>query len=146
MQKYHISALAALAATLVISAAGDADADAGNCRDPWVTQAVREVTGRAPNGDYESGECRYTNYGGGQWSSYPDLLNKVRAVLGQKYSIQPAGTISVQSLRNAPTGIAGGTTWYWINDKWFRIVSTGGGSYNLISQDGASLVASGGGN
>jgi hypothetical protein len=54
-------------------------AQQGQCRDAWVTQAVREVTGRAPNGSGDSGECNFRNYGGGQWSSYPDLVNKVRA-------------------------------------------------------------------
>jgi hypothetical protein len=40
---------------------------------------VREVTGRAPRGSGETGECRITLYGGGQWSNYDDLKRKVQA-------------------------------------------------------------------
>lgn len=54
----------------------------GKCRDPWVTQAIGEVTGRTPFGDGEEGECRYTLYGGGHWSDYPDLLRKVKQAFG----------------------------------------------------------------
>lgn len=61
------------------SAAVAAPAFAGQCRDPWVTQAVREVTGRESAGQGEFGECNIKLYGNGSWSSYPDLLGKVRA-------------------------------------------------------------------
>src|SRR5687768_10483787 len=43
-------------------------------RDPWIGQAFQEVLGRAPAGN----EWNIQNYGGGQWSSYNGLLNKVR--------------------------------------------------------------------
>ncbi|HEX2852121.1 MAG TPA: hypothetical protein VHO24_02705 [Opitutaceae bacterium] len=43
-------------------------------QDPWIGQAFREVLGRAPSG----AEWNIQNYGNGQWSSYNDLLNKVR--------------------------------------------------------------------
>lgn len=42
--------------------------------DPWIGQAFQEVLGRAPNG----AEWDPKNYGRGNWSSYNDLLNKVR--------------------------------------------------------------------
>jgi hypothetical protein len=49
------------------------------CRDTWISQAVQEVSGRAVKGSGDADECKKTNYGGGNWSSYPDLVNKVRA-------------------------------------------------------------------
>lgn len=44
-------------------------------RDPWIEQAFQEVLGRSPTG----AEWDPKNYGKGKWSSYGDLLNKVRA-------------------------------------------------------------------
>ena len=79
----HIS-MACIVAAATVAMAGAAQA--GNCRDPWVTRAVTQVTGHAPNGSYESGDCSITNYGGGHWSSYPDLVNKVRAHFGMQSS------------------------------------------------------------
>jgi hypothetical protein len=54
----------------------------GTCRDAWVTQAVSEVRARRPQGYGDTGECNYRNYGGGTWSSYPDLKQKVQASFG----------------------------------------------------------------
>jgi hypothetical protein len=73
---------AAVAAALVATFAVSAPAMAGQCRDPWITQAIHEVTGRWPNGDYESGECTYTQYGGGHWNSYAELKGYVQQRLG----------------------------------------------------------------
>ncbi len=46
----------------------------GQAHDPWIEKAFREVIGRAPQG----AEWTATNYGHGHWSSYDDLLAKVR--------------------------------------------------------------------
>jgi hypothetical protein len=43
-------------------------------RDPWIGQAFREVLGRDPAGE----EWNISRYANGHWSSYGDLLNKVR--------------------------------------------------------------------
>jgi len=51
---------------------------AGQCTDPWVTQAVRAVKGSI-NGSATTGDCNPRNYGGGQWTSYADLQTKVNA-------------------------------------------------------------------
>jgi hypothetical protein len=148
--KYYLVGLAMLASGLIFGWLDQAHA--GQCRDPWVTQAVKDVTGHWPNGDYESGECRYTNYGGGQWSSYGDLVNKVRAVLGPKIdlSIQPGSfpirSIGLQALSRFQSAQSGGYTWYWVQDRWFKLVATGGGNYQLISNDGASIVTNQGAN
>ena len=54
----------------------------GYCKDPWINHAIKQVLGRLPAGQDESGECRITRYGGGSWSSYDDLVAKVRAAFG----------------------------------------------------------------
>lgn len=43
-------------------------------RDPWIKDAFKEILGRAP----KEHEWDINRYGNGQWSSYNDLLNKVR--------------------------------------------------------------------
>ncbi|MBW4625390.1 MAG: hypothetical protein KME49_07775 [Brasilonema octagenarum HA4186-MV1] len=48
------------------------------CRDPWVTKAVSQVTGRPPKGQDDRGECNIRLYGNGYWSSYEDLVKKVK--------------------------------------------------------------------
>lgn len=58
-------------------------AEAGQCRDPWVTRAVTQVMGRAPIGAGDTGECATTRYGGGHWSGYEDLVNKVKVAFGR---------------------------------------------------------------
>jgi hypothetical protein len=46
-------------------------------RDPWIGQAFQEVLGRDPQG----AEWDPVHYGQGRWSSYRDLVNKVRVKL-----------------------------------------------------------------
>ena len=46
----------------------------GQAHDPWIDRAFREAIGRAPQGN----EWNVQNYGHGHWSSYDDLLAKVR--------------------------------------------------------------------
>jgi hypothetical protein len=57
-------------------AAAPAPAANGACHDPWITQAVGLVAGRAPSGSGVTGECAPANYTG-SWSSYADLVIKV---------------------------------------------------------------------
>lgn len=49
----------------------------GVCKDPWVTRAVRQVTGKPPRGQDDRGECNIRLYGS-HWSSYEDLVKKVK--------------------------------------------------------------------
>ena len=72
--KQSISILLALAA---VAASGSASA--GRCQDPWLTKAFEEVRGRAPYDSGTIGECDPRRYGNGRWSSYGDLVAKVRA-------------------------------------------------------------------
>ncbi len=62
-----------------------ASAQAGPCRDPWVSQAVREVAGREAIGSGETGECNIQLYGA-RWGSYAELKGYVaqaRAALAE---------------------------------------------------------------
>ncbi|CAA9302568.1 MAG: hypothetical protein AVDCRST_MAG68-583 [uncultured Gemmatimonadetes bacterium] len=75
----RILALALGAATLATAAPA-----AAQCRDPWINQAIRQVTGeqgreRAPSGRHESGECNIHLYGA-SWSSYGELKGYVASV------------------------------------------------------------------
>ena len=73
---------------ILLAAAGlawSAPAQSGPCRDPWINQAIREVTRaqgreRAPNGRHESGECNIHLYGA-SWSSYGELKGYVSNVM-----------------------------------------------------------------
>lgn len=106
---------------------------AGSCKDPWVTQAVTEVMKRAPKGSGTSGECDIYRYGGGRWSSYPDLVSKVKTAFGMNIagSAKPgSGGNNLGSLNPSQNG--------------GRVVSPGGG--NVISPGGGNVISPGGGN
>jgi hypothetical protein len=120
--KLHI--VAALAAVTVSAFAAPAFAQ---CRDPWVSQAVREVQGRPANGTGELGECNIKLYGNGSWSSYPDLLGKVRA----RYPRMGGGVQSSAGVLQAPYGANGA-----------GMVAAGGG--NMVAAGGGNMVAAGG--
>jgi len=82
--------LAVFITLAALALASPARAESGVCRDPWVTQAIQQVTGRSPDGSADLGECNYRLYGGGQWNSYPDLLNKVRVAFAARQQQSPA--------------------------------------------------------
>jgi hypothetical protein len=67
--------LAAVVAFALVPAA--AEAQTGVCRDPWVTELVKEIARREPRGSGESGECNVNLYGA-SWGSKDDLRAKVR--------------------------------------------------------------------
>ena len=66
-------AVASSAAALALAT----PAEAQGCTDAWVTQTIREVYQRAPNGSGNSGECNVNRYGGGKWNSYDQLKRYV---------------------------------------------------------------------
>ena len=74
MSRRRILLAAAVALALAPAAA---KAQTGVCRDPWVTELVKEVTHREPRGSGESGECNVKLYGA-SWGSKDDLRAKVR--------------------------------------------------------------------
>lgn len=149
--------LLALGAGLVAFGAASA-AGAGSCRDPWVTNAVREVTRREPNGSGESGECNILNYGGGRWTTYADLVGKVRASLnGAPLRTLPAASqasfaappapvamntvITPAQMARLSTKMINGQPAVLIDGKWYAMVAAGGGNMRvgaLIGQDGGS--------
>lgn len=51
------------------------------CSDPWIGEIYAEASMgySRPNGSGAWGDCNPQNYGGGHWSSYDDLKNKVYA-------------------------------------------------------------------
>lgn len=108
-------------------------AAAGECKDPWVTKAVKEVLKRSPMGEGNSGECNIQKYGNGRWSSYNDLVAKVRAANG----------IGIAGAATKPGGgqnLAGNM----VNRNGAGVVSAGGG--NVVSGGGANVVSGGGAN
>jgi alpha-tubulin suppressor-like RCC1 family protein len=64
---------------VVGASASPAFAEVGDCRDPWISQAVRETAGRRAIGSGDSGECMPALYGRGSWSGWQDLKLKVIA-------------------------------------------------------------------
>jgi hypothetical protein len=58
--------------------AAGANPPSTRCGDPWVTQAVQEVTGVTPVGNV----CNIYLYGHGSWRSYDELKGDVRTTLG----------------------------------------------------------------
>ena len=149
MSKARTSACLVLTGLVGLGAAGTANA--GQCRDPWITQAIHEVTGRWPNGDYESGECTYTQYGGGHWRSYAELKGYVQSRLGGRGltlnpNTYPKTGVQLSSLT---TGHIRGSSsvYYMYNSRWYylaQVIAQGGG--NIVSNDGGTVIAQGGGN
>ena len=71
--------LLAAAVVLALPAAAHAQVQpgAGTCRDPWLTELVKEVAHRDPMGAGDGGECNI-NLDGARWSDKNDLRAKVR--------------------------------------------------------------------
>ncbi len=139
--------IAAAGAAVVAVSFGTA-AQAGACRDPWITQAIREVTGREPNGNYESGECAYTQYGGGRWNSYGELKGYVQQKLRPTISLgpQPGGSVQYRTAK-VPNAVfatlpkrytSGGITEVQYQGRWWRLVGPDGASMKLVGPDGGS--------
>lgn len=130
---------------------------AGQCGDPWVTRAVQQVMGRPPAGSGNDGECSIYRYGGGHWTSYDDLVGKVRVAFGRAQPQQPptlnlgvkASDFTVPSTAlgysqgRAP---AQGRTVSYQGRQYqvVNVVAQGGG--NLITDNGGGLLSTNGGN
>ena len=112
----------------------------GVCNDAWVTQAVRQVTGRAPSGYGNYGDCYIGNYGGGQWSSYQDLVNKVSAHF-RPPAPAPAPVLSAPSGYRTPPPATVAPQSRFVGQNGYPIVASGAGNFQ-----GNQIVASGAGN
>ncbi|MBP9866110.1 MAG: hypothetical protein KBC91_06885 [Candidatus Omnitrophica bacterium] len=117
---------------LALSAAQTAQA--GQCRDPWVTQAIQQVTGRAPTGNHESGDCNIYNFNNGKWGSYPELVGYVQNYVRANSRIPAASALANST--NRPS-LAGGNR---LNNP-SAIVAGGGGNFNNRN----NLIGDGGG-
>ncbi len=74
------------------------------CRDPWVSQAVREVMNRPAQGQGDQGECNFRNYGGGHWTNYADLKQKVIAVFNGVCRDSWVGQAINEAMHRRPQG------------------------------------------
>ncbi|MGA2185787.1 MAG: hypothetical protein ABSH47_22440 [Bryobacteraceae bacterium] len=116
------------------------------CRDSWIRSAVQQVTGRAPSGYGDYNECWAGNYGGGQWSSYQDLVNKVYAHFHPPAPAQVAarpgyGAPPPATLAQPGYGRAGGSI---IAAGAGNIIAAGAG--NIIAAGAGNIIAAGAGN
>jgi len=136
------------------------------CRDPWITSAYSQLYHRAPQGSGDSGECNPALYGGGHWSSFPDLENKVRASKGQfnagssgsvRLTVDRQGGLRDQNgrLLVAPgqflISVKNGNGTQMIAPRPGQtilvppgVITAGGG--NVIAAGGGNVIAAGGGN
>lgn len=129
----------------VLAVAVSGNALAGQCRDPWVTKAVTEVMHRSPNGSGESGECSIYRYGNGHWTSYADLVNKVKIAFGQ-YVVQARPIAPNRNYMNNQNRSG------FYQPPASGVIAAGGanviaaGGANVIAAGGANVIAAGGGN
>lgn len=89
----------------------------GSCNDPWVSKAVQEVTGSPAKGSGNNDQCNIMLYGNGHWSSYPDLLEKVKRALKPQHMQSPQ--ITFVSPRNGQNFTAGSNlrlNWTFVGD------------------------------
>lgn len=99
----------------------------GTCKDPWVTEVVTRIKGSKPFGQGDSGECNHRLYGGGHWSNYADLENKVRQAVSKWRSTQrqcrdawvTKAITEVTGYAPADSGELGDCNmWNWRDGKW----------------------------
>ena len=110
-------------AVLTMSLAGSAQA--GQCRDPWVTQAIQQVSGHAPTGNYETGDCNIRNFNNGSWGSYPELLGYVQKYYGGGARLPSPSAFASGQLRD-PSKIVAGGGGNWGNKN--PLIGDGGGT------------------
>src|ERR1019366_3558563 len=141
-------------ATVAASMFGIGTAQAGNCNDPWVTQAVTNALRRAP-ASANAPECNTMLYVGhnsrgqmqaGQWNSYNDLAAAVGSYWGAhsypvvgNLAISPgSGSLPVVSTFSSTIAALGFTQNPQVGQ---RFVMKDGKTYQITG-----LVAQGGGN
>ena len=113
----------------------------GPCGDPWVSKAVTEYKGSVAGvGNY--GDCETTKYNNGSWSSYDDLYRGLQIAQG---NMRSAGvSISMTSLGGDQRKITIDAGGGYVVHQTVKLIGNAGGL--LLTSDGASVVASGGGN
>ena len=68
-----------LAAFAGLGMCSRASAQAGSCKDPWINSAYNQLYSAPPVGSGASADCNPSLYGGGHWTTLPDLMAKVKA-------------------------------------------------------------------
>jgi len=113
----------------------------GPCGDPWVSKAVTEYKGSVAGvGNY--GDCETTKYSNGSWSSYDDLYRGVQTAQG---NMRNAGvSITMTPLGNDRRKITIDAGGGYVVTQTVKLIGNAGGL--LLTSDGASVIASGGGN
>lgn len=108
----------------------------GTCNDPWVSKAVSQVNASvrlAHTSNGSDGECDVSQYNNGQWGSFDQLWKAVDKRRGEmramgvyydSYKVSGAGKVN-----------------FLLEEGNNRIIAAA-----LVGNDGASLVAAGGGN
>ena len=141
----------------LLSACAAAHAQAGVCKDPWITQAFHQMYQRAPIGSGTTGECDITRYGNGHWTSYQDLMTKI-AIHGTGTHAMPASAGTQPTITTAaPTGVAGNVSRpvtpvrqpsaVVTNQNGNGLISDAGGNAvnrntnGIISQDGNGIIS-----
>lgn len=119
------------------------------CRDPWVSQAVKQVYGRSAVGQGEVCECSIKLYNNGSWGSYNELVGYVQQVLNSGlqlgYAMASNGNPVVIARQNGVMGVS------MLNGSG-QVIAIGGGNVitagggNVITAGGANVVTSGGAN
>lgn len=95
--------------------------------DPWIFQAYNELFNRPPS----AWELNINNYNGGSWNNYGELKD---------YVMQYRRSIALQRVSITTTSLGNGTSVAFFNQNGILIAA------DLITNDGGTLVATGGGN
>jgi hypothetical protein len=111
--------------------------------DPWITKIYNDTWGRNPT----AFEYNITNYNNGHWNNYSELMKYVyefrknlsNAGISFKYSQKTSGNKLVMGIFQNGIQIAADL----ISNDGGSIVAQGGG--NIISNDGGSIVSPNGG-
>jgi hypothetical protein len=126
------------------------------CRDPWVTQALMTAVtgGRTPAGVGDDGVCNAALYNAGQWNSFNDLVQYVKATqsaLAQQNiafdRLDLNGKITITLVDTAKRQVLGGAVYQngrLIGNDAGSMVAAGAG--NMVAAGGGNMVAAGGGN
>jgi Ricin-type beta-trefoil lectin domain len=71
----------------------------GTCSDRWVSAAIWEALGRAPQGSgSNNGDCNHARYNNGSWSSYDVLVNMVRLAASTPVTSPTAPVVTTRSI------------------------------------------------
>ena len=129
LMKYVYRCLLAVAVA-GLGMGASAHAQGGSCHDPWINQAYNQLYHVAPSGSQTSGQCNPALYGGGHWTTFADLTNKVKVAncndpwIVQAYMmmiLRPASGSGTSGECNP--ALYGGGHWTSLNDLEAKVVA-----------------------